>query len=576
MSDQYSIIIHDPSVSGHASAPPASPPPSASSPSSSHAASSSSSSSSDQLLSSLDERMNMMESNISMIVQYIRTQEAAKANSPFSPPPATVDQKPAVHGHGSSPLVKDESSSSSSSSSTPFHRGVTFQSDVGVNRDHTPHPVVAKIMSGYTARPSSSGSGSGNYGNGNGHGGGTSSSGVAPHPTLPMPSLMKSPPLTYPAPAGIDDDDDDVRSVGGSTSSRSSTSYEDKILLSMKLDMPSKYKGSMSHDSANLRIWIAQMNNWFDAKKLSHESKGALVLAVTRLDGYASSWYENVRTEVSINSWSDLRALMIQRFEREDIEELSAFALMDTKYRTDVTSYTHQFNQHVQLAPKHLRHDQPMLILMYLHGLRDYRTALLRVSLKNNMAMQGMNTLTQVQNEALRLDDQIRSAQQGANSSPAATNTFVSGRPAVSSRFGRGTPPRRPAFSTPQKLHHVAAASTGGDSIVDMNSLVNHGGIDEYGDDDDSFRDEPTQPPAFHDEDEYGSSSSPSGNVDEVVESAMLHAMKTFVKYGERMKVSPEEIMRCRKLNLCFKCKRPGHMASACVSTTNGHQSKNE
>ena len=102
-------------------------------------------------------------------------------------------------------------------------------------------------------------------------------------------------------------------------------------------------------------------------------------------------------------------------------------------------------------------------------------------------------------------------------------------------------------------------------------ALIEGDGIDD-GEDDSS--DEPAKLPSFHEDDE-SKSSVPSGGgatADEV-EQVMLHAMRVQAKFGERLKISPEEILRCRKLNLCFKCKRPGHMASACP-TTNG-QSKN-
>lgn len=552
MADQVSISIND-QQSG-ASAPPSSP-----SSFQGHAASSSSSSS-DHLSASLEQRLNLLESNIGMIVQYIQQQEAAKANAPSAS--SSVDQS-------ASPIVKADSSS------TPFQHGVRFQSDVGVNRDHTPHPVIAKIMSGSGGYhgPSMNESYNGNQSSYQTPSAGQQM-GDAVGQQVPM-NMKPALPSFAVAGAGRTDEDDDSRSVS-SVSSR--MSHEDKVLLAMKLDMPSKYKGSMSHDSANLRIWVSQMNNWFDAKKLSHGSNSALVLAVTRLDGYASSWYENIRNEETINSWSDLRAMMFQRFEREDIEEMSAYALMDTKYRTNITTYTHEFNQHVQMLPQHLRKDQRTLILMYMHGLRVQGTGLLVVTLKNQIALQGLCTVNQVQNEALKIESVLRSGRTGGNPSTAAAGTYVSTRSAGSSpspsRFSRGTPPRRPTFSTPQKLNHVAAdvGQYGGDpSIDDMNALIEGDGIDD-GEDDSS--DEPAKLPSFHEDDE-SKSSVPSGGgatADEV-EQVMLHAMRAQAKFGERLKISPEEILRCRKLNLCFKCKRPGHMASACP-TTNG-QSKN-
>lgn len=554
MADQVRISIND--QQSVASAPPSSP---SSFQSQGHAVSSSSSSS-DQLAASVEQRLHLLESNIGMIVQYIQQQEAAKANA--------LSASSSVN-HSAYSIVKDDSSS------TPFQRGVRFQSDVGVNRDHTPHPVIAKIMSGSADYPGPTMNES--Y-NGNQSSYQTPSAGQQMSDSVgqQVPMQVKPAMPSFPAVgAGRADEDDDSRSVS-SVSSR--MSHEDKVLLAMKLDMPSKYKGSMSHDSANLRIWVSQMNNWFNAKKLSHDSNSALVLAVTRLDGYASSWYENIRNEESINSWSDLRTMMFQRFEREDIEEVSAFALMDTKYRTNITTYTHEFNQHVQMLPQHLRKDQKTLILMYMHGLRVQGTGLLVVTLKNQIASQELSTLNQVQNEALKIESVLRSGRTGGNPS-AAAGTYVSTRSAgsspSSSRFSRVTPPRRPAFSTPQKLNHVSAGTDqlyGGDSSLDdMNALIEGDGSD---DGEDNSSDEPAKLPSFHEDDE-SKSSMPSGGgatADEV-EQVMLHAMRAQAKFGERLKISPEEILRCRKLNLCFKCKRPGHMASACP-TTNG-QSKN-
>ena len=250
---------------------------------------------------------------------------------------------------------------------------------------------------------------------------------------------------------------------------------------------------------------------------------------------------------------------------------VTAFALMDTKYRTNITTYTHEFNQHVQMLPKHLRKDQQTLILIYMHGLRVPGTGLLVVTLKNQMALQGLCTVNQVQNEALKIESVLRSGRSGGNPSVAAAGTYVSTRPAStsspSSRFSRGTPPRRPTFSTPQSLNHVAAGvdQYGGDSSIDdMNALIEGDGNDDGED----SSDEQAKLPSFHEEDE-SKSSVPSGggaSADEV-EQVMLHAMKAQAKFGDRLKISPEEILRCRKLNLCFKCKRPGHMASACPST---------
>lgn len=558
--DQVKIDIDDMHGSGHASSSSSS----SSAPSFHGADPSAPFAPSNLPASSLDDRMNVMEKNISMICEYIQKQEEAKVNAPS--PSASFDHKSFTH-HQQTPSssVKDESS-------TPFHRGVTFQSDVGVNRDHTPHPVIAKIMSGY-GHPSSYNSSAGNVGSSvvsvGGHPGRAASTipsmengGLGGHSTLPP---MNTPPGL--SPAGTDDG-------AGRGAGFVRISDEDRALLSVKLNMPSKYKGSMSHDSANLRIFISQMDRWFDAKKINHESPNSLLIAVTQLDGYASSWYENVRHEEAINSWSDLRSLMIQRFEREDIEEVETFALMDTKYRTNITAYTHEFNQHVQLVPQHLRRDQPMLILLYLHGLRvDHGTALLRVTLKHHMGKQGLHTLTQVQNEALRIESVLNSARSAGKQSAGAT--MYSNRTSLtpsSSRFSRATPPRRPTFSTPQKLHHVAAESGDHsvlDSYEDMNASIDDRGIDDG--DEDSSGD--TTVPSFHEDDESDShGSSTSAAVDEV-EHAMLHAMKAQAKFGAKLNISPEEILRCRKNNLCFKCKRPGHMATACP-TSNGPSKK--
>lgn len=106
----------------------------------------------------------------------------------------------------------------------------------------------------------------------------------------------------------------------------------------------------------------------------------------------------------------------------------------------------------------------------------------------------------------------------------------------------------------------------GGVQLANMDALFeneNGYGVDHDGDllVEPSFHDEAPSSPAAA----AGASGAGGGAVDDQ-QALVLHAMRAQQKFGGRFSLTPEDLLRCRQNGLCFKCKRPGHMSSACPS----------
>ncbi len=464
-----------------------------------------------------------------------------------------MQQQPAATAAEPSQVNSSSSASSSSSSVpvdvkdeadvTPFQRGVRFQSNVGVNRDHTPHPVVAKIQQGFTSS----------------------------NPTAPLPSI--SPASDRPIrPARSDDvdvDDDD----------------DDKVWKDVKPPLPQAFRGQLTTDSLALRGFIQRMERYMQFKQIRMSGRRSLDFAVTLLDGVASQWYEGIKHDASINCWHKLKAAMIRRFEPDDVEEKETMALVRTDFKTNVTAFNHEFTTHQQLAADGFRNNDEVLIYLYRIALdRAPGTSWLCTMLKAKIDSENLTTLSQVMNAALRLEATLK---QGRKSNGAATVAVSSSsyrsahssssspshhNGGSSSRFQRSTPVRNPQFNTPVRVNNIAAGDGGDDPIDDPfdhpDSISESPGDNRVGDVDQSFD-------GYTNGDGSSSSTGAAGaGADDDPQTLVLNAMKAQQKFGQRYGMTPEELLRCRQNGLCFKCKKPGHMSSACPSGGNQSSKK--
>jgi hypothetical protein len=449
---------------------------------------------------------------------------------------------------------------------TPFHRGITYQSNVGVNRDHTPHPVVVKAMGGMP------------YSN--------MGAAAAQQRERPIPDNMsESSRDSRPSRSSYrdrrdyhgDEDGEDERAYNG-----------------VKVPLPPRYKGLLTTDSSALRVFIQQMERYMAFKQISMVNNRSRDFAITFLDGVASQWWESVKTDASIDSWQTLKAALIRRFEPEDVVERETFALLNLVFRTNVTVFNHDFITHLQLAHEELRNNEVLLIYLYRDMLRKAQgTGWLCTMLKTAIRSEALSTLSDVMNAALRLEATLTSGRK-ANAAATATATATtvpafrgtqttagsSGSPYrvnnSNSRFARpssSTPVRKPQFNSPVRVNHMRVATeedVHDEDIGDL-QLSNMEFEHEIDIEDDGE--------VNHEDEVLSSSASMSsatavGSSDSVVGVAgdqnalVLNAMKAQQKFGGRFALPPEELLRCRQNGLCFKCKRPGHMSSACPTSS--------
>lgn len=454
---------------------------------------------------------------------------------------------------------------------TPFNRGATYQSDVGVNRDLTPHPVVARVMAGYVPPHGDPGSASSGPGRPPFVG---SSSHAPPADRHGLTPLSKPPPKVE---EEIESDDDDEKA------------------RRERLPLPTKYKGNVATDSLALRSFIQAVERYFTFKQWNMNSRSTLDFAVTLLEGAASQWFETAKKDPALRSWNTLKIAMKNRFEPDDVEERETFALLRLEFRGDVQSFNHAFDARQQLANENIRDNDAVLIFLYRNAMelsQAPNTAWLCTMLKNAIRSEKLVTLSDVKNAALRLEATLRqgrgrgaatatvssSSFRGASSSSSVPYRAAAG--AGASRFQRsGTPVRNPQFNTPVRVNNMhgadnadadygAGVADGGVQLANMDALFENGnGVDQD--------DGPSLEPAFH-EDESSSSSSAAaaggaGGVGDDQHAVLLHAMRAQQKFGGRFNLTPEDLLRCRQNGLCFKCKRPGHMSSACPSSADSN-----
>jgi len=500
----------------------------------------------------MDQRANHLQSSINKItgqIDGIGDQLNALMNYIMQQPAAVVVAPPSSTP---APVVKEEAATP-----TPFQHGIRFQSDVGVNRDHTPHPVLVKIEQGGQPSPAA---GSLPYIPTH-HGQSSSAAGSPPHVSTAHSSNQHS---------GGSDQLDDVEDADD----------DDRAWKDVKVPLPQAFRGQLTTDSLALRSFIQRMERYMQFKQINMKNVRSLNFAVTLLDGLASQWYEGIKHDKSINSWQKLKVAMIRRFEPDDVEERETAALINTEFRTNVTAFNHEFTTHQQLAADGFRNNDQVLIHLYRIALgRAAGTSWLCTMLKAKIDTEKLTTLSQVMNATLRLEATLK---QGRKSNGAATVAASSAhrpsqpslstpshRHSDSSRFQRPTPVRNPQFSTPLQVNNIDA---GGDDDDDMDGhLFNEidgdatDAVDEHsiGDDDHSTTDTAD-----------GADGADGTGADSAQQSLMLNAMKAQQKFGQRYGMTPEELLRCRQNNLCFKCKRPGHMSGACPSVGNQSSKK--
>jgi hypothetical protein len=437
---------------------------------------------------------------------------------------------------------------------TPFHHGVTYQSNVGVNRDHTPHPVVVKALGGLP------------YSN--------MGAGAAQHRERLVPDNMSE---------ASRDSRPSRSSYRGRRDYGDEDGDDESAYHGVKIPLPPRYKGLLTTDSSALRVFIQQMERYMAFKQINMVNSKSRDFAITFLDGVASQWWESVKTDASINSWETLKAALIRRFEPEDVVERETFALMNLSYRTNVTVFNHDFTTHLQLAHEELRNNQLLLIYLYRDILQKAQgTGWLCTMLKTAIRTEALTTLSDVMNAALRLEATLTSGRK-ANAAATASATAVPGfrgsqsgssgspyRGNGNNRFSRpssSTPVRKPQFSSPVRVNNMRAVTEDDLYDEDMGDLqLSNMEFDHEIDIEDDGE-------ANH-EDESSSSTPAGGSSDGVAGGAgdqnalMLNAMKVQQKFGSRFSLPPEELLRCRQNGLCFKCKRPGHMSSACPTSS--------
>lgn len=467
------------------------------------------------------------------------------------------------------PAVKTESTSSFD------NRGATYQSNVGVNRDLTPHPVISRIMAGI---PPSAGAGAG-------VGVGPAPRSYAASSTSPAPGATNryaglSPP-GHAAPKineELDDSDDD-----------------DRARRDVKLPLPSKYKGNVGTDPLALRSFIQSVERFLQFRRWNMDKRRTLDFAVALFEGPASQWYETLK-DPSINSWNTLKVALKHRFEPDDVEERETFALLRLEFRGDVQSFNHAFDTRQQLAHESIRDNDAVLIFLYRNAMEQSQspnTAWLCTMLKNAIRTERLVSLNDVKNAALRLEATLKQGRRGAATATVSASSSSSFRGASSSssapyraggssRFQRsGTPVRNPQFNSPTRVNNIRGADAtdadynygtgaddgGGIQLANMDALFENEsdyGVDHGGDS--------LVVPSFHDEEPSSSSGAASGAVSagsgagDDQQALVLHAMRAQQKFGSRFSLTPEDLLRCRQNGLCFKCKRPGHMSSACPS----------
>jgi hypothetical protein len=399
---------------------------------------------------------------------------------------------------------------------------------------------------------------------------------LTPHPVRDTNTITASPPTRevsphhtphHPPPPPHRSTASVISSPGTVSSNTTGRAYNGLV----KFTPPNCFTGKPGDGPMSLINFISQMNRYLSAVGIDHYSLESLNVASMRLSDFASQWYDHIsgRQPHLINSWSQLKEQLRDRYQPIAQEQLSFSSLLKVRYKNSIDTLNYEFLKHLQLLPEYNNSENENLMIgIYMNALTEAQgTTYICTTLRNAIAKKEVNTLTELQSMALLAESNLGKGNKTNipyiaphnrhNNNNKVPHRFQSGnsyRPSFKP-FNRA-PVSAPSFSTPAKLHNVQIEQHYDTDEDDTNEQSNTAGIDY----ENELNDDTSATPPFHED----VNESLSEN-----DLAFLNAMRFYEKNAKRNpSLTTDELDRRRRTNTCFICNQPGHYANKCNASS--------
>ena len=155
--------------------------------------------------------------------------------------------------------------------------------------------------------------------------------------------------------------------VSSSSSVRSPLQGQSSVVrIDLKPMQPKPFLGSVHSD---VNGWITEFERYFAVAGIADYDSRRVPLAVTYLQGTASTWYTSLMlTELhDTPSWSEFKERFLARFQPLAASRMARVAIRNLRHRYRVAGYSQEFLKQMQLIPDMSAADQ---VETFIHGLQ--------------------------------------------------------------------------------------------------------------------------------------------------------------------------------------------------------------